>query len=289
MLLLGGRRLELLAGWGLLLHDSLVVALLLVEGTQLVVGDREDDLLLLLLHQGQCLSHRGRCQLGRHLLLLLLLILQLLENVLLVVKLGVRLDVELGLLDQVVEHGLEFEDAGGVARVHQLHGLLQVEHAQIGEGRLLLLLLLLLGGHRLIILCLHLQRLVQQIRNGLIDKFLLALNLLSLNLLLLLLLLLLLMDRNAIQETLEWHAKLLLCAETALFWATWEGLLLLWRLLLRLLVTAGRRVVEQHLNIIVLVLGAHELAELFGSRVEHLLSSLLGWGECRSGGLGGRK
>ena len=59
------------------------------------------------------------------------------EHVLLLVELGVILNHTLRLIDKVVQHGLKFQDASRVTRVHQMHSLLKVKQGDIWEGLVL--------------------------------------------------------------------------------------------------------------------------------------------------------
>ena len=58
------------------------------------------------------------------------------EDLLLALILRVRLDEELRLLDQVVQHGLQLENVSGFMRVDHLHRLPQVQKRGVGHGGL---------------------------------------------------------------------------------------------------------------------------------------------------------
>ena len=104
---------------GLLLH--LVLRVDRLRGRLLVRESAAKHLLLL--------GNRRRSCLVWHLQL------QLLEKLLLlVVELRVGLNLELRLFNHVVQHSLEFKDAGRVPRIHHLHHLLKVEDGDVRES-----------------------------------------------------------------------------------------------------------------------------------------------------------
>ena len=112
-------RLRWMAPDGLLLH--LILRVDRLRGRLLVRESATKHLLLL--------GNRRRSCLVWHLQL------QLLEKLLLlVVELRMGLNLELRLFNHVVQHSLEFQDAGWVPRIHHLRHLLKVEDGDVRES-----------------------------------------------------------------------------------------------------------------------------------------------------------